>query len=399
MNRSLTIYATVLAASLLAAYLVWTREPDSGKEDETTILSFRKLDRVLFEEPKKKVSIEQKRDAHGSYHWVRIETQKPAPSKPKAPAPPKGEEDSKAGKGADDKGAATAESKGETKGPDDGEADTTQAKATSKDSDKAPASAPTEPSVITELKNFVANQTAQELFDKLKQLPAARVLGKLGQEKLDEFGLSESDTSFTIVSGSTTRRFRVGDRTYGNLDYYLQDTADERVFVVRQDLVDQVKNARSRLYTANLHDFTLADVEHVVISQGEQSLTLWQHDREKSGAAYWTSEKNPESKQGDDSYRNWIGKVDALRVKEYSLPSDKPADLNPIARVDYFDGAKKLGFVTLFETGSAPILGKPTPNEGGKTYYAESEHTRVPVEIYRSRAEEVGKGLSTVLKN
>ncbi|PID39254.1 MAG: hypothetical protein CSB49_01855, partial [Proteobacteria bacterium] len=242
---------------------------------------------------------------------------------------------------------------------------------------------------------FKGNKATNELMTSLAKLRALRSLGKLGKDKLDEFGLTKSTSTLTLKSGSTTRTFIIGDRTYGNTDYYLQDKADQRVYVVRARPLSDMRYAEFRLMDRDLTPFPPTDVEKVVLVGKGKSRTLYQLNRRTQSKAFWADEKD--AKRGKELHRSWIGKLKRLRALEYTRPGQAPKGLRPLLEVRYFGRGKRLGTVTLLaEQTLVPGTVAAVP-KGAQTYYAKSDNTRVPVKLSKTLAAELAKDIDKVM--
>ncbi|MCK5799695.1 MAG: DUF4340 domain-containing protein, partial [Deltaproteobacteria bacterium] len=242
---------------------------------------------------------------------------------------------------------------------------------------------------------FKGNKATQDLMKRLAHLQALRSLGRLGKDKLDEFGLSESPSTLSIRNGSNTRVFRIGHKTYGNQDYYLQDQADQRVYVVRGRTLSDMRYAEFRLMDRELIAFSSQDIESIVLTAKDQKKTLFQHNRRKPSDAFWTDDA--EAQRGKDIYRNWFAKLSRLRVLSYTRPKEAPKHLEKLISLRYIGHKKPLGTLTLFtEQTLAPGTVSAAPG-GAVNYYARSKHTRVFVKITKTLAADVAKDIATVL--
>ncbi|MBK8481582.1 MAG: DUF4340 domain-containing protein [Proteobacteria bacterium] len=86
MNRSVAAHATALALALVAAYLVWTREP-SADDNTVAVLSLSPLDSVTYRSAERTVALTRGRDEEGEYYWVDVETIQQPPAQPMTPPP------------------------------------------------------------------------------------------------------------------------------------------------------------------------------------------------------------------------------------------------------------------------------------------------------------------------
>lgn len=458
MKRSVTTHAILLVIALIAAYLVWTRDRSTTKDDELPVLALRQVDRVVYDAPgERKVQIERKKDARGShYYWLSVEkwerqrpkppsrpARRPRPSlapgakapmpapkviaKPifkgaaKAPTPAKSLTPKKAKVAAPPKAKNAGDSAAEKSLRRDPKAAPEKAKAspkakgaagTKKTPPVAPApgvkkvlpvkalpagkgaAAPVNPKpskwspgkALPKLRkesHFVGNKATEELMKTLAKLPAIRALGRIGKEKLDEFGLSDAKKTLKITEGKNTRVFKVGKRTHGNMDYYLQDVSDERVYVVRPRALQDLSYAEYRLMERNLHTFDSTEFDRVQISTKEKKVALQQHNRHKPSKA--TYSRLGGSGKAESHFKSWMQKLSRLRALEYPTPASPLRGLVPVAKVQFYFGQKSLGVTEL--------LVHQQGISGPADYYARSETTRVPVKVSKSIVKELERDL------
>ena len=257
----------------------------------------------------------------------------------------------------------------------------------------APARATPKPKKITKRSSFVGNQAAEELLRKLARLPVLRKLGRVGDAKLSEFGLTKSQTTLTLVSGGSPRVFVIGDQTHGNRDYYIQDKGDQHVYVMRPRLIEDLRYADFRLIERSLHSFTSKDYDRVTIAGAHTKRTLLQNGRHKPATATW-SEDGAGQSTAKESYRAFLQKLSRLRVMEYLEAERPPATLRPIVRVDFRDGGRSLGFLELSKDTQADTAAKP----GTPGYFARSEQSRYLVKVSPVLAADIERELEQVLK-
>jgi hypothetical protein len=451
MNRPVLIHGGLLCAALITAYFVWTREP-SLSEDDITILSLREgaLEKVIYTAEERTVEIERRKDERGTYNWLRVETMEappqpftppsgPGKAGPPAFAPPggpgKAEPKTPAGKVEPKTPAGKAETKPpagkaapKAKTPDslnqDPKADPKKAEPKKAEPKKAepkkaepkkaepsraipapptpPAPPPAAPKLeppkllpkVRKVQEFVGNKTVEELMKGLSSLAAVRSLGKLEPDKLKAFGLEGSKKSLTLVSGSSPRVFIIGGNTFGNMDTYIQDKEDGRVYVIKPRLLQDFLYAEFRLMERSPHTFELTEVEKAVIAVKEGKRTILQQNRRDPGTAFWVDEGSPDKKK--DFFRNWVSKVFRLRVQEYSQPSKRPENLMELFSISYF-GGRKLGEIHFFKQGATAPRAPGAPGDAGE-YYILTETTRIPVKISKPLGDEVARDVASLLK-
>lgn len=245
------------------------------------------------------------------------------------------------------------------------------------------------------LKSFKGNEAASKLVASLAKLTAVRALGRLTDEKLTEFGLKDSKKVLTLISGSDKRVFLIGEKTFGNSDFYALEKDSGRVFVLRPKLIDDLKFADFRLIDQRLYEFSSSDVDRLEIAAadgGKRSLV--QRNRRDPRNAFW-GKANEEQKSGNATH-GWVTKLMSVRSSEYL--TDKPADIKELMSAKFSLGSREIGWVKFF---SGP--GKPNPlrpaEKPADEYYALSSNTRAYVKLIGTQVEPLYKDLPTVIKD
>lgn len=386
MNRPVTIHALLLGIALVTAYFVWTRDTTT-REDEIPILSRREgLDRVVYSAPKRVVEVQRKKDRTGTFYWVKVETvkEKPAPQPTPSAAPDAGAPSDKTAE--KDKTAKPGPTSAPTAKQGPADAGPPKPKPTPK------------PKMVkvTERKEFKGNKSVEELIKGLSTLSAVRSLGKLDKDKLKAFGLEESKKTLTLIAGSTPRTFVIGGNTYGNLDVYVQDRQDKRVYVVRPRLLQDLQYAEHRLVDRSLHDFAPADVEQAALVVGKQRKILVQKNRQDPANAHWVEAESPDKRK--DFYRNFMGKLLRLQAMEYVLPKDRNKQMTELLRASYRVSGGETASLILYSAG--PPIAVPTADKkpAQSEFYAISSNTRALVKLNPRLADEVARDVPNLMK-
>lgn len=382
MNRSVMTNAAALGAALIAAYFVWTREPDTSAGD-ISILSIRGgIDKIRYEEPDLEVAIEKRKDGRGAYYWVKTKKMvtPPRARKPEPPAPTK----TPAPVGTTLNKDPKAEAEADKEAPLSKEMKITTPKAL----------APALPKVA-QFKEFRGNETTEKLIEELSTLTALRTLGKVDATKLKTFGLKDSKRKLVLTMGKTNRIFIIGDKTHGNMDYYVQDTQDERVYVIKPKQMQNLKYAEYRLIDRRLYDFKTDEIDTVKImakvAGEDKSQSLTQHNRRKSRAAFWSLTG---SNKREELYTNWMTKLLRLRVSDYLQPGIDAKDLLLVMKADFSLGPKLEESLALYKAKAAIADGKDL-KEGD--YLVQTGHTRKMVKLTKSVADEIAREIDGIV--
>ncbi len=333
--RDLALQGALAAAALVAAFLVWQREPEGAPgEVDVVDASVRALDMVRYEDEARFVELfrdEKDRDSL----WVRLgyKPPKPVPTEPVAGAD--------GGTPAADGGSAMAAAPG-------ADAGTPPAVA------QPPVQPPPPP---RELK---ANETAEKLFARFAPLRATRALGELDAKKLEEVGLANTQRKLTLTVGGKAQAFDLASPTGGWGTPYLRREADGRVFLLGPALLPDLENATSRLVDRRLHTFELGGFDSVVVTAGGATRTFTVAGG-APGPVNLVPEEAPE--RPDEFARNWHDRVWRLLPLDYLGRGEVPPEGEPqeAFRVEYRKGGQPVGHLTVAKAGGS--------------HYARTEHT------------------------
>jgi hypothetical protein len=345
-GRGFFVHVALLGLAVLAAVLVWTRDkaPKTLTQGDVTVWSGRAADveRISFEGKARKVSLEAKKDAGGTYFVGTAE---------KEVTPPKKDPHDVADAGAD---------AGDAEPP-----------------------APKERSTVS----FVSVSGAQKLADQLAPLKALRGIGKIGDDRAAEFGLAEPEGTLTVKIGPTERKLIFGSTTPGGGDRYARDPASGEVYAIKGDVFRSLEGAESSLMERSLHEWPESDVGGATITAQGKTRNLVRGGEERK--RFWADPGTPEV--NDETAGNWMAKLDRLRPSEYALTP--PAGTEVVVRIDFTGaaGAARLGYLELIKAAPAAPGGKPD-------YYIVTERTRLHAKVPAQAAEQVEQDVGSVLK-
>lgn len=390
MTRSALIHVALLGALLVAAFFTWTREPDSTSDDIALISARGGLDRVDYHEPDRKVTIERRKDEHGEYQWVTVETMV-APPAPPAPPP------------APAKPADAAKKPDEPKKPDEA---IKPDEAKKPDEPKKPVEAKKPVEVkkplpkVKKVQTFLGSQSAEELMKSLAKFSALRALGPAEGKKLEGFGLHKKDRGMTLAWRGSNKALVIGDNTYGNMDRYVKDGGDGRVYVVAPRYIGDFPYAEFRLKDSAISRTERVKMERVELAAGGKKKVLLQRHNNTPQKAFFADESAPDKAQ--QLYANWMDKLNRLSVVEYITPGSEPKGLTEALVVTYRAKGKVLDLVKLYKA-PVPVLPvidgkKAAPAPVPVDAYARSLHSRVLVKINGTLLDELLRDVDSILK-
>lgn len=376
MNKQVIVLGVGLGAALVASYLTWTSEEGTDEDDTIVMLDadVEDIEEVTWTSEKLSVVLVGKSDDRGDYLWVTTTEQKRVP-KDKShenPDPHAGDHDEH--DGVEDNEAEGDETEGQ-------EATDSSEEEVEEFEDK--------------IKHFKAGKAGEELLASLAPFEAARVLAGVGEDKFEDFGLTEPDATLTVTrKGKDAKVFDIGGEAYGTRDRYVLDKGEGTVYLVDQDLLRPLKYATTRLPDRNLVDAEKVDIVRVTLSticapvetdcEGA-TVELEHHNPQDSANAFWAVAGTDEASETAEA---WLDKALGLKSASFVQADDQPAEINAKLQLIVEDEEH----VTTIE------ISKGVNPEGDETWYAESEHTRELVRLHKTQASEVAEDVESVIE-
>ena len=304
-TRGVAVQGGLAAASLVAAYFTWQRQPELVA-GEVFALDIAKgdLEKVRYEDQELKSFAELLRDKDASGTFVSVHLS-----------------------GSDATGIPM------------------------------PSSHPAVPIKVPE--RFVrGNESAQRLFERLAPMRATRSLGALDAAKLKDLGLDTTKKRLEIVGRGTKRRFAVAPAPPGGMDPYIRDEQDGRVYIVSRALLSDLQAATTNLVERRMHSFKLEDVDRVVVYAAGKKKEFRANRIEELPGVRLTPAGGDKS---DETAKNWHDRVWNLFPSEVLGRGENPGDAAPktALRVEYFMRGRSLGWVELARK-PAPVLNEST---------------------------------------
>lgn len=342
--KGLLVHTGIFVVASTLALHAWTRGEDKSKQDATIEIwggAPTTIQRIEFENNKRKVTLEAQSDDNGQYFvgtLLRAKAAKSdAPPNPHQPAP------------------------------------------TTPDLNDAKAE--------KETVRFVGVTESKALSEKLAPMKALRLLGKFDEKRLPEFGFDQDHGTMRVTVSGKTHQLALGGDTPGGTDSYARDLDSGEGYVISGGITQPLQQAESRLIERDLHAFTMDDVERVRVIKGGASRELSKHPEQKG---FWSNPTTPEAK--DETASNWMSKLERVRVTTYLEKPEPPVKAEDLVmRVEYLGrGGKKLGFIEL--------AGRP-PQAGAEQseFCVRTEHTRWYATILRSSGEQLQQDIASVL--
>jgi hypothetical protein len=291
------IHIGLLAASVIAAAGMWTREKEPKALAAGDVLVWSghapDVDRVGYESKTRKVSVEAKKDALGRYFVGTLERE----------------------------GVAIPSHDGGAPQPS--------------------------PKVVL---SFVSVGPGDKLAEALAPLKAIRALGKIGADRAAEFGLAEPEATVTVHAGGADHTLLLGSATPGGGDRYARDSATSEVYVLKGEPLRNLESADTLLIEHDLHAWKDSEATRVRIEAGGKARDLVRGGPENK--RFWADAGSPDT--NDETVGNWMSKLDRLRPTEFALT--EPEGKEVLLKVTY-TGDKAPGYVEVVKVkGDKPTF-------------------------------------------
>ncbi len=331
--RGVTLQAGLAVVGLVAAFLVWQREPE-GAPGEVTVLdiSKRALERVRYDDANRFVELYRDPKDEDTV-WVRLGDKPPPPPTAKAV-------DGRVPGDMADAGVAAPAAATDGGTPGTAVAGT-------------PAMPPPPPPPPRELRG---NETAMTLLGRLAPLKASRALGEMDAKKLEELGLANSPRKLTLTVEGREQAFTLASST-GNAwgsPYLLRE--DGRVFLLGPTILPELEGAANRLVDRRMHTFEQGDFDSFTVTQGKSSRTFVVSGNPQQGPVTVAPQGAPD--KPDEFVRNWHDRVWRLVPLDFVGRGVEPPGGAPeeLFRVEYKRGDKVLGHATVARSGRGELF-------------------------------------------
>ncbi len=374
MSKQVIVLGVCLGAALVCSYLSWTSEEGTDEDDTIVMLDadLEDIEKVTWDSEKLDVVLVGKSDERGDYLWVTTTERKRVPKEKSHDNP-----DPEAGDPTEHDGIEGNEDDG-TEGQEPPE----------------PPELPEEDEYEDKVKHFKAGGAGDDLLTSLAPMEAARVLSGVGEDKYEDFGLTEPDATLTVQrKGKEAKVFKIGGEAYGTRDRYVLDTGEGIVYLVDQDLLRPLKYATTRLPDRNLTELGKAEITRVSLSTICEPLEtdcegvtveLEQQNAQDKDNAFWAPVGSDEPSETAEA---WLDKALGLKSASYVQDEDQPIEIAPKLHLIVQDD----------ETVTTIEISRGVNPDGDETWYARSEHTRELVRLHRTQASEVVEDVESVL--
>jgi hypothetical protein len=241
--------------------------------------------------------------------------------------------------------------------------------------DPAKKDAPPPPS--TPPRDLRGTEAAGKALDQFAPLRSPRAFGVLDPQKLKELGLDGSVKKLDVTAKGDTRHFTIGQPAGSpGGESFLRDAADGRVYVIPRGLLSDLQAAQGRLIDRRMHTFITNDFDRLKVTAQGKTKEYVQIGRERGpGASQFAPAATPD--KPDQTVKNWHDVIWRTFPMEIFGKGEMPKEGTPklVARVEYFDGKKSIGWMELGKLEG--LAGGQSQSGAGASgeIVARSEHT------------------------
>jgi hypothetical protein len=237
----------------------------------------------------------------------------------------------------------------------------------------------------------LAGEKLTDLVNALNPLNAVRDLGKVDESQLEEFGLKDAKSKFTVTTDDgKSYSLTLGKRSYGTRNRFVRESGDGasgRVLLIDDAGIEDLERANVRLYERRLTGTQFDDVTKVEIAADGKAKRLDHTQRGKDGELVWTDDE--EKAQPKASYAGWMDRVEKLRLAAFASEAE----------------LQKLQGVTPFLTIALEKDGKvvermefrKADNAGKMEYFVTTDFLKTAGKMAAGRVEPIEKDLATIL--
>lgn len=342
--RSAALQGGLAVIGLVAAYLTWQRPAESQQKDSVVMLEANKnsLERVRYEDGTRLVSVEKSDRLYVTLAYL--------PGK----------------RPAWDAGAPVETTDG---GVDGGVIN----------APRAPEPPPD--------RTLYANDRADQLWGRFTPLEAARALGTLPKEKLDELGVSQSDRKLEVTVSGVPTRFTISKPVNGLIGNYARNEKTGEVFLISSSLFNELDPNSQLLVDRRLHAFKANEFDAFTVKVDNETASFVQTGADVPATTRIAPAATPD--KPDEMVGNWHEKIwNRLVVTEVLQKDEKPrfGEPNVIFRIDYSFRGKPKGWLELGNHART------------NTMWARSENTLSWVGLHQGAEDVALEGIKATLK-
>lgn len=328
--RSAAIQGALAAAGLVAAYFTWQRPAETQKKESVVIADANKnsLERVSYSDGTRIVTVEKKDRFLVTLAYL-----------------PGKRPEYDAGSPFDEVDAGTL--------PDGG---------------VIPKRPPPPPPVAD--RTVFANERAEQLWTKLTPFEGTRALGVIPTEKLSELGLENSSKRLELTISGTPTSFIINKQIAGVAGSYAQNEKTKEVFLVSNQLFNELDPNSTVLVDRRLHTFKLTEFDAFTLTSGGKTSSFVASGADIPATMRIAPAATPD--KPDELTKNWHDKIwSRLVVTDVLSKDEQPKNGAPevVLRIEYTLKGKPQGWLEL-------------GNDEKQNWWARSENTASWVSLH-----------------
>lgn len=244
---------------------------------------------------------------------------------------------------------------------------------------------------------FLTSSKIEETLALLNPLEAIRVIGKVKDEQLAEYGLGDSKKTLgvTDTKGGELIKLTIGKQAYGSRNVFAKESRENSVILLSGDFVGDFERPDLKLYERTITAVAIEEVEGATVTQGAKTRKLVHSKRDEKGSLVWTAD----TADGANvvSAKSWFERLDRIRVVSYSGAEEIAVleKLTPIFQVE-LDGQGSSGDILVFakKEGLSPA---PDAKTVVTDYFVKSKHLGTWAKVGSTRVEPIEKDLPTIM--
>lgn len=279
-----------------------------------------------------------------------------------------------------------------------------------KDGEK-PAEAAAEPTPTpppSKTDTFLANEQMEDLLSSLNPLQALRVVGKVEDEKmLEEFGLKDAKVFFSVATGDAKTgkklELKIGKKSYGSSNRFVQNSADGKVYLVDEGIFEKLKKADFRLFERKIVSINFEDATKAQVRTIDKEKAMVHTKRDEAGVLQWSD--NQEGANIKPAYKNWLDKVEKLKIISYANEAQKTAldAMQPFLTIKLEKDGADLDTIEFRKIDPDPGVDTSKLEKDGKipstlTYWVKSQFLQSYGKIGTNRVEVIEKDIPSIME-
>jgi hypothetical protein len=240
-----------------------------------------------------------------------------------------------------------------------------------------------------EQENFLANKEFKEMVESFGPFEVMRVIGKVEESGLNEFGLGSTAGRLVVKYGQGKEfTLKLGSKPYSSSNRYVYDEAKGSVLLIAGRHIEKFERARNRLYERDITDIKWDELVAAELTVGDRSKKLIRTRKGDDGVVGWSTEA--EDSKPKALFQNWFGKLEKLKLTAFGT-GDETKLIEAIPPFMTVSLANKQG-------QSEKLEFRKSDNNGAITYWIKSDFIGAFAKLNQSRLDTIEKDLAPILE-